>query len=292
MTLLLIHTGGTIGMRPGPAGLEPAPGLVEAALAARIAPDEDLLAEVFAPLLDSADVGPAHWNRMVALVLAHPGADVLITHGTDTLTFTGAALSQALAGQIPGRRVVLCGAMQPLGAGGDGEANLDLALNATRTADPGVWLAFAGQILPAAGLAKVESHLADAFAALPQPDQPLRLPADEPFGALRLAVLTLSPGLPAQALAAMLCALDGAVLRTFGAGTMMSDPELTQILARAVARGTRIRAVSQCLRGGLAPGAYAAGAALWAAGVENGGTETPEAALIRLWLDLSEAKMS
>ena len=55
-------------------------------------------------------------------------------------------------------------------------------------------------------------------------------------------------------------------------------------LRDAVATGKRLRAVSQCEAGGLAPGAYAAGAALWAAGVENGGKETPEAALIRLWL--------
>ena len=64
----------------------------------------------------------------------------------------------------------------------------------------------------------------------------------------------------------------------------MQDPAILSALRDAVAAGKRLRAVSQCEAGGLAPGAYAAGAGLWAAGVENGGRETPEAALIRLWL--------
>lgn len=284
MTLLLIHTGGTIGMGPGPEGLVPVEGKLEGAVRMRLAPGEALAPEVFSPLLDSSDVGPAHWNRIIAAILAHPGADVIVTHGTDTMAFTGAALAQALAGT--GRRVILCGSMVPLDMGGDAEGNLDLALQAARTAAPGVWLAFAGRLLPAAGLTKTDSHAGDAFTALPQPEAPAR--ARPVFAEdRRLAILTLSPGLPVAALAAALTELDGAVLRVFGAGTAMADPAFLSALRDATQGGCRIRAVSQCLHGGLTPGAYAAGAGLWAAGVENGGSETPEAALVRLWLDLS-----
>ena len=67
----------------------------------------------------------------------------------------------------------------------------------------------------------------------------------------------------------------------------MQDPVLIATLRDAIARGCRIRAVSQCENGGLEPAAYAAGAALWSAGVENGGAETAELALARLWLSLS-----
>ncbi|NBQ51422.1 MAG: aminopeptidase, partial [Marivivens sp.] len=70
-----------------------------------------------------------------------------------------------------------------------------------------------------------------------------------------------------------------------GAGTAMNNPALYDVLRAAIADGKRMRAVSQSTIGGLAPGAYAAGSALWAAGVENGGLETPEAALIHLWLN-------
>jgi L-asparaginase len=273
--LRLIHTGGTIGMVASAAGLVPAPGLVEAAVGDRAR------VTAFDPLLDSAAVGPAEWNRMLDLIEAEDGP-CLITHGTDTMTYSAAALAQALAGR--GAPVILCGAMHPLGTGGDAEGNLDLAL--TADPGPGVWLAFADRLIPAAGLVKHDSHAADAFRSVPQ--DALRLPPARRFGAARVAILTLSPGLPAAMLDAALGVLDAAVLRVFGAVPAPPDPALYGTLGRAHRRGCRLRAVSACEAGGLAPGAYAAGAALWAAGVENGGRETPEAALVRLWLDCSK----
>lgn len=288
--ILVIHTGGTIGMAPGPEGLSPAPGLLEAALHS-IAPEGVTLEVVsFAPLLDSADIGPAHWNQMIDPIAAALRGDAaglcgaIITHGTDTMSYTGAALEAALAGcPVP---VVLCGAMVPLGMGGDAEANLALALELAQSAAPGVWLAFAGKQMQAGAVIKVQSHAADAFREVPDVPQ-----VDSPFGPRRftpreLAILTLTPGLSATALTAMLAPLEGAVLRVFGSGTMRDDPALACALAAAIQRGCKLVAVSQCEAGGLEPGTYAAGAALWRAGVINGGTLTPEAALTRLWLGL------
>lgn len=278
--LLLIHTGGTIGMVPGPNGLMPQDGLVESAIAVRLPDGVTLCRHVFVPLIDSADIRPQDWNVMLDVIDAHPDVPVIVTHGTDTMAFTGAALSQALAGL--GRRVVLCGSMVPLGQGGDAEGNLDLALQSVFDAEPGVMLAFADKILPAAGLVKHDSHGHDAFRS--QPQAMLPEPNWRRFDARRLAILTLSPGLPAEVLHAALSVLDGAVLRVYGAGTATSDTATLAVLAKAVASGTPLLAVSQCEVGGLAPGAYAAGAGLWGNGVENGGTRTPEAALISLWL--------
>ncbi|MFZ9200223.1 MAG: aminopeptidase, partial [Paracoccaceae bacterium] len=100
-----------------------------------------------------------------------------------------------------------------------------------------------------------------------------------------LGLVTLTPGLLPRALAGMLAPLDGAVLRVFGAGTMPAALGETLMAAK----GKPMVAVSQCLNGGLEPGAYAAGAPLWAAGVENGGQMSAEQALARLWLRLSAA---
>ena len=281
MKLLLIHTGGTIGMAETPEGLAPRKGLVEEAITKRLPQGTELIVKVFDPLLDSADVGPAHWNRMLETIRSHPDAAVIITHGTDTMAFTGAALSQALAGEA--RRVILCGSMFPLGQEGDAEGNLDLAISAAAAAEPGVLLAFAGKLLTADGLVKHHSHEADAFRSQPQarPNTPQR----RTFEDRKLSILTLSPGIPAEAVEAMLAKLDAAVLRIFGAGTAMNDADLLKVLAQAVKDGKRLRAVSQCEAGGLSPGAYAAGAGLWSTGIENGGTQTPEAALIHLWLN-------
>lgn len=279
MEFLLIHTGGTIGMAPGPDGLAPCPGLLEGALAARL-PDATIRAHVLDPLLDSADIGPGHWNQILDLIEAHPGLPVLLSHGTDTMAYSAAALAMALQGS--GRSVTLCGAMVPLGQGGDGEANLDLAITDLRQPRPGVRLAFAGRILPGWGLSKHDSHAPDAFVR--DCDSPVPVPVRRRFDQRRLGVISLTPGLPSAALEAMLGALDGAVLRVYGAGTLRSDPGIAAALNGARARGMRMRAISQCARGGLEPGSYAAGRALWQAGVENGGTETAECALAQLWL--------
>lgn len=280
--LLILYTGGTIGMVPGPDGLHPGVGVLETALAALAPPGAIFTVEQFSPLIDSANICPADWNHMLDLIESWAGDAVIIVHGTDTMAYTGAALSCALADtRLP---VILCGSMAPLNTGGDAEANLSLALSSALTATPGVWLAFDGQLLPAAGLVKQDSHAANAFRSIPQT---ACAPTARRFATRGLAILSLSPGLPAAALSAALAELDGAVLRVYGAGTMMQDPALIDALHSATGRGCRLRAVSQCENGGLMPAAYAAGAALWSAGVENGGHETAELALARLWLSLS-----
>ena len=280
--LLILYTGGTIGMVPGPDGLQPGAGVLETALTARTPPGVTVTVEHFNPLIDSANIRPTDWNNMLDRIEAWPGDGVIIVHGTDTMAFTGAALSCALT--TPRIPVILCGSMAPLNTGGDAEANLSLALGSAQQSAPGVWLAFAGRVLPAAGLVKQHSHHTDAFRSISQ--SPLPQSARR-FADRKLAILSLSPGLPATALNAALDNLDGAVLRVYGAGTMMQDPAIETVLHTAITKGCRLRAVSQCESGGLEPAAYAAGAALWSVGVENGATETTELALARLWLSLS-----
>ena len=267
----LIHTGGTIGMAPGELGLQPLPGLVEAAVGRRAQ------VTAFDPLLDSAAIAAADWNCMLDLIEV-ANDTVVVTHGTDTMAYTGAALSQTLVGrEAP---VILCGAMAPLATGGDAEGNLELALSARP--GTGVWLAFAGRLIPAAGLVKHDSHGVDSFRCVPQGDLPP--PPARRFGPARIGILTLSPGIPAKMVAGALSALDGCVLRVFGAGTAPPDPQLYRALSEAHAQGCTLRAVSACETGGISPGAYAAGAELWDSGVENGSAETAEAAFIHLWL--------
>ncbi len=129
MKLLLIHTGGTIGMADTPEGLAPRKGLVEEAISKRLPDGTELIADVFDPLLDSADVGPAHWNgcwRQSATILRRPSSSPM----APTPWPLPVQLSQALAGEA--RRVILCGSMLPLGQDGDAEGNLDLAIRLRR----------------------------------------------------------------------------------------------------------------------------------------------------------------
>ncbi|PLW76032.1 aminopeptidase [Cohaesibacter celericrescens] len=262
-------------------GLAPKDGLVEGIVNSLLPEGMTLRTHIFAPLIDSSDVGPHHWNQILDLIEAAPDTAVLITHGTDTMSFTGAALSQALVGLH--RRVVLCGSMVPLLMEGDAEPNLQLAIATAMCPGEGVFLSFAQRVMHAGGLVKHDSSMPDSFRPLPQ--APLSPPKNRRFDDRRFAILSLSPGLPKVALQAALEQLDGAVLRIYGSGTAMSDPGILELLADATRQGKRLRAVSQCETGGLRPGTYAAGGGLWKAGVENGGLETSEAALIQLWLN-------
>jgi L-asparaginase len=152
----------------------------------------------------------------------------------------------------------------------------------------GVWLAFNGRLMHGAALVKRHSSDNDAFReADPAPEMAMIPAGKKRFGPVRLAILSLSPGLPHSFLEAALATLDGAVLRIYGAGTVQNDPCLLATLAAAIGDGRRVVAVSQCAAGGLSPGAYAAGSELWRIGVENGGVLTAEAALVRLWLEMS-----
>ncbi|MBH5388542.1 asparaginase [Bradyrhizobium sp. CNPSo 4019] len=274
-------------MSDGPNGLGTMAGLIEAAFD-RISPAAVRLNVIsFDPLVDSADIGPDHWNRLIDLIGSQPNDGVVITHGTDTMPFTGAALSFALEGiKTP---VILTGSMQPLGVGPHAEENLRFALQMAEQGPPGVWLAFDGKLMCARSLVKYHSIGPSSFRESEVEGWAQRAARLSPrhFLPRRLAILTLSPGICVSAVDSALRELDGAVVRVFGAGTLMHDPELLRTFSAAISRGCRLVAVSSCEAGGLLPGAYAAGAALWESGIENGGKLTPEAALVRLWLELS-----
>ncbi|OCX61191.1 hypothetical protein BFP70_16110 [Thioclava sp. SK-1] len=283
-SLLLIDTGGTIGMVPGAQGLTPGQGVIAAFLAPHLPSDVALKTISFDPLLDSANVTPADWNRLLDLLDAHAGWPVLITHGTDTLSYTAAALSQVIA---PERApVCLCAAMEPVGQGADAEPTLLHALELALSAATGVQAVLEGQSFAAAGLSKQISNARDAFVSIPQPGFAVaphgsRFPEDRDLG-----VVTMVPGLSARALQAQLLAFEGVVLRIYGSGTFPDRADLGEVVAQAMLKGVQIRVVSQCLRGGLHPGTYAAGDAFWQLPLTNGGVETPELAFARLALSL------
>lgn len=287
MTICIIHTGGTIAMQAGRDGLEPAQGVLEAGLDALadagIARGQTELLQLD-PLIDSANARFADWNRIAAVIAAGQGryAGFVVTHGTDTLAYTAAALSFALIGLT--RPVVVTGSMLPFGVdGSDAQRNLGDALLAAGAAPAGVWVQFAGQLMAGARVRKAHSHGLDAFTAR-DGDPSLRegAPAFLPYGAPELAVLSMAPNTSPRALAAALTACDGAVLRVFGAGTIPNDPEIEAALTSATARCTLMVAISQCNAGGIALGTYAAGAGLARAGVVDGRQMTEAAAYAKL----------
>ena len=173
--LLVLYTGGTIGMQQSAAGLMPASGF-EARLRAQQALEAGPLPSwtfrELQPLLDSANMQPTHWLQMASAVreaVAQGDCDaVLLLHGTDTLAYSAAALSFLLLDlEIP---VLLTGAMLPAGSpGSDAWPNLFGAMRALQAGQVhGVQLFFNGVLLHGARVSKLRSDAFDAFAEAPR----------------------------------------------------------------------------------------------------------------------------
>lgn len=289
MALCLIHTGGTIGMGRTEAGFAPVPGLIEGALDTLRARGDLRAAVDLTPLdppIDSAQATPDDWSRIShAIANRHDAYDgFVVTHGTDTLAYTAAALCFALQGL--GRPVILTGSMIPLGEpGSDGLRNLSDALDAAELAPAGVWVQFAGRRLHGGRVRKTHSSDPDAFDAV-EDKMPPRVPGDriavQPFSAAQVAVLSMAPGVSPLVVAHALAVCDGIVLRCYGSGTVPDLPALADGLQAARDRGALVIAVSQCAEGTIAFGTYAAGDVLRRTAVVDGRDMTVEAAYAKL----------
>ena len=313
--VLILHTGGTIGMVPGPHGLAPAPGLrqrIEQQLGSSLQqlPGFDLLE--IDPLIDSANITPAHWQQLAALLAEHweRYRGFIILHGTDTMAYSAAALSFMLGASE--RNVLFTGSQVPLGLPrSDAVAHLQAALQLA--AGPrlrNVSLVFNNRLLNGSRLRKVSSqqfHAFDTPNAAPLAELNIRpqLYTERLLGAAvtsrhpreaaalqfqpgAVAMLCLHPSMPAALYDAILAdsACKAVVLQSFGAGNVPSrDPAFDAFIKRAGARGKVVVNVTQCLQGGISPGTYAASAGLQDQGVLSGGDMTPEAAFCKLhWL--------
>lgn len=289
MATLVIHTGGTIGMVRTKDGFAPQEGVVEEFLT-NLSHEATTPATVdiqpITPLIDSANAAPADWDRIAsAIVAAYDRYDAfVVTHGTDTLAYTAAALCFALEGL--NKPVVVTGAMLPLTIEGtDGARNLTDALRSANTAPPGVWVQFAGRLLHGARVRKSHSRAFDAFAADPSDTAPVQSGKSLTLhrtGRAQLAVLAVTPGMSDELLAFAAARVDGLVLRCYGSGTAPETLGLSEALRTATTRGVPVVAVSQCPEGGMALGTYAAAAILRRNGVIDGRDMTVEAAYAKL----------
>ncbi len=298
--LLVLYTGGTIGMQTSADGLVPASGF-EARLRAEQAarpgqPVPDWLYRELSPPIDSANMHQGHWLAMrdaIVAAVTEDGCDaVLLLHGTDTLAYSAAALSFLLLGL--GVPVLLTGSMLPAGmAGSDAADNLSGAFAALAAGlAPGVHLYFHGRLLHGARASKIRSEAFDAFAEAARPRHgaaaaglPAALDWRQPRRPVAVAVLPVFPGLQASHLRALLdSGIEALLLECYGSGTgPAEDAALLAALREAHGRGVVLAAISQCAEGHIEFGVYAAGSQLAASGLVSGGGMTREAALAKLF---------
>lgn len=304
----ILYTGGTIGMKPTPQGYAPEPGYLGRVMASM--PDfssPEMPAYViheYAPLLDSSNMGPRHWLAIARDIAAHYHEfdGFIVIHGTDTMAYTASALPFMLEGLA--KPVVLTGSQIPLcKVRSDGRDNLVTALMVTaQTPIPEVCLCFGNRLLRGCRATKVDAAGFQAFDSPNYPDlgtigvsirlHPGRVrPAPvnteltvHPLSEAKVGALRLFPGISAELVTNVLRSpLQGLVLETYGMGNgPADDAELLDVLTEASRRGVVMVNCTQCLRGTVDQGKYAAGSALARCGVVSGADMTAEAALTKM----------
>jgi L-asparaginase len=303
----LIYTGGTVGMTKTASGYAPMPDF-PAVLEHLLGSPGNALPRftlvTYPQPIDSANAAPTDWQTIGRDIAAryddHDGFVVL--HGTDTMAFTASALSFMLQGLR--KPVILTGSQIPLEAArSDAMQNLVGALQLAACPEPGeVALYFNQRLLRGNRSTKISSEAMHAFDSPNYPalahigidvdwNRPALLSRAQQerfelpdYGAARVLSLRFAPGMPRQALDALLaCGPQALILECYGAGNAPDrDPALLESLARAGAAGTVIVARSQCAHGKVAIGTYAAGAGMATAGVIGAADMSFEAVYTKL----------
>ena len=297
--VMVLYTGGTIGMQASASGLAPASGF-EARMSEHLASQPQLKVPQWSfremsPLIDSANMTPAYWLRLRAAIIEaveQNGCDsVLVLHGTDTLAYSAAAMCFQLLG-LPAP-VLFTGSMLPAGVpDSDAWENVSGALLALGQGQPhGVQLYFHGKLMAPTRCAKVRSFGRNPFVALTRnggvakaTSLPSELAYSHPKHQASVGVLPLVPGMGAPQLDALLnSGIEALVLECFGSGTGPSDnPDFLASLQRAQENGIVVVAITQCHEGGVELDVYEAGSRLRGVGVLSGGGMTREAVFGKL----------
>lgn len=169
--LLLIATGGTIASSATAEGLSPS--ITSRELLEHV-PEAAQFCQVEAMQLlniDSTNIQPEHWLLMVETIEANfeQYDGFVITHGTDTMAYTAAALSYLI--QHPGKPIILTGSQRPMSDPvTDARKNLlDSFRFACQPDVTGVFLVFSGQAILGGRAKKMKSKSYAAFSSINYP---------------------------------------------------------------------------------------------------------------------------
>ena len=314
--ILLIYTGGTIGMKQDPEDqvlrpfdfsqiLEEVPELRK--FAVRID------SYTFNPLIDSSDVEPALWIDLSRLIRDRYDEydGFVILHGTDTMAYSASALSFMLDSLT--KPVIFTGSQLPIGMPRtDGKENLVSAVEIAAAHDalghamvPEVSIFFDDKLMRGNRCTK---YSAEDFNAFSSPDCPplaeaginirynhriIRYPSswEAPLRVqtrldTRVSILKVHPGITPQVVRNILCGPEtrAVIIETYGSGNALSKSWFLEIVQEAAAMDKILVNVTQCKSGTVNMDMYATGKTLKRAGVVSGYDATTEAALGKLFV--------
>lgn len=312
--ILMIYTGGTIGMKENPVtkALEPfdfnhlldnVPKLKKL--------DYDIQHYQFSHPIDSSDMNPQHWSQ-IGKIIDYNYNDFdgfVLLHGTDTMAYTASALSFML--QHLDKPVIITGSQLPIGeVRTDGEENLITALQIAAARDVDgrptvreVAILFENSLWRGNRSTKRSADNFDAFRSnnYPElarvglditfnrealwrgqsPDTPLDVHYDMDTN---VVFLDLFPGIQENVVRHILSTpgIKAVVLKTFGAGNAPGEQWFSKAIRDAINQGIIVVNITQCPNGEVDPYRYMTGLGLAQTGVVPGHDLTPEAAITKL----------
>ena len=306
--ILLIYTGGTIGMSQSENGYAPEQGFLQKLLEdlpvlySEKLPDWELLE--LNPLLDSSNMTVVEWNLIGSIIEKYYDNfdGFVVLHGTDTMAYTASALSFSLENLE--KPVVVTGSQIPLyEIRNDG---LDNLLTAMMIAADGhireVALCFSSQVLRGNRSTKLSTSDLHAFYSPNYPSlaeigtqisyNPMIPPSKhtnpfrvQPLNKIPIGIIKVFPGIQFELFEEIMSeSLRGIVLETFGAGNIPGSPDaILPIVQKAQKNGTVLVICSQCPKGSVSLGTYETSAALKNAGAVCAYDMTTEAAVAKLY---------
>ena len=314
-SILIIYTGGTIGMKQDPVDFTLKP-FNFGQILSEVPEIRKFVCRVdtysFSPLIDSSDAQPEFWIDLARLIKKeYANYDgFVVLHGTDTMSFTASALSFMLENLE--KPVVFTGSQLPIGMlRTDGKENLISAVEIASAADeqgrplvPEVTIffdshlyrgnrtikysaenfwAFRSENAPA--LADTGIHIKYNLDEIRYPKQygnPLKISETLDTD---VAILKIFPGMRENMVRALFATegLRAVILETFGSGNAPTQKWFLDIIREADRRGLIIMNITQCIAGCVDMEAYATGIELKKMGVVSGYDSTLEAALAKLF---------
>lgn len=311
-SILIIYTGGTIGMvqNPNTGTFEPFNfKLIESKMPELKKLDCKVSTIQFDPPLDSSDIMPSDWVKIAETIGDNYEKynGFVILHGTDTMAYSASALSFMLENLH--KPVIFTGAQLPIGSRrSDGRENLltaiELALaeqnrepvvpevcvyfenklyrgNRTTKNSAEYFNAFHSHNYPV--LANVGVHIKYNFAAISYVSltRPFRIHTTLDTN---IAILKIFPGIQKEAVIAVANTpnIKALILESFGAGNAPNQSWFIDEIKKLIDKKVVVLNVTQCNTGSVEMGRYKTSEALLATGVISGYDTTTEAALAKL----------
>ena len=309
--ILLIYTGGTIGMvkdyKTGSLTAFDFNGL-QRNIPELFQLDCDISTVAFKHPIDSSNMNPKYWAKIAALIGEnYNGFDgFVVLHGSDTMSYTASALSFML--ENLSKPVILTGSQLPIGdLRTDAKENLITAIQIASLRDNDapvireVGLYFEYKLYRGNRTTKINAEHFQAFRSLNYPtliESGVNLKVNHPYllrveknGELmahsamdpNVGILKLFPGITKTFIESVLQAKDlkALILETYGAGNAFTDEWFIGLLHNAIKSGLHIINVTQCVGGGVVMGQYKTSERLRQIQLINGKDLTTEAAVTK-----------